>query len=279
MTVANRNRRRRRSRTGSLSAGVLGLLAGVLLVIHAAGTSGGPHHFQGASPPTTTTSERLLPLRVADPGGGAPWGMRLVRTRSGLLCAQVGRVEAGELGLLGIDGAFSDDARFHPLASQPFPEVTVPGTLGENAECVAPKETFSGIIDGLDRNAIANPEGEAGTLSDRREIGFGLLGPHAISVTYEHGRRSITRPVVNGVGAFLVIRAARLRRYLGSAGAAPGSDYSDDLQPAGPTGFLEAITYRYGRTVCRDDGTNVLARCHLADHPLGAERTPSQKGD
>ena len=61
-------------------------------------------------------------------------------------------------------------------------------------------------------------------------------------------------------------------------GAAPGSDYSNDLQPAGPTGFIVAITYRFGRTVCRDDGTNAVSRCHLPNYPLGNERTPSQNG-
>ena len=57
----------------------------------------------------------LLPLRAPDPAGGLPWGMRIVRTTRGYLCVQIGRVQDGMLGELGIDGAFHDDGRFHPL--------------------------------------------------------------------------------------------------------------------------------------------------------------------
>jgi len=185
----------------------------------------------------------------------------------------------GTLGQLGLDGAFDDDGRLHPLPQGEFSEVTVPGTIGDDADCVAPKETFSGTIDGLDRNAVDNPQHSTIPLGDRREIAYGLLGRHALAISYKDGKRTVTRPVLRGLGAFLVVRTARQRRYLGMTGAAPGGDYSDDLQPAGPTGFIGAIIYRYGKTVCRDDGTDAIARCHLADRPLGSERTPSQKGE
>jgi hypothetical protein len=204
--------------------------------------------------------------------------MRLVSANGGLLCAQVGRVSDGALGGLGVDGAFADDGRFHAFPQNSFPGGTVSGTVGDDSDCVAAKETFSGIIYGLDRNAIENPTGEGSRLSDRREIAYGLLGPHALTITYTEGASRITHPVVRGLGAFLVVRTARQARYLGTTGAAPGSDYSDDLQPAGPTGFIQAITYRFGHTVCRDDGNQTIARCHLANHPLGTERTPSQNG-
>src|SRR3954462_10190554 len=48
---------------------------------------------------------RLLDLRVPDPGGGAPWRMRTVRTTRGMGCAQIGRLVNGRLGALGQDGA------------------------------------------------------------------------------------------------------------------------------------------------------------------------------
>ena len=223
------------------------------------------------------TSVRLLALRVPDPRGGPPWGMRLVRTTRGLLCAQVGRVVDGELGQLGLDGAFADDGRFHALAPDDLPEVRAQGAAADD-DCVAPKETFAGEIDGLDRNAVANPQGDTIALSGRREISYGLLGRHALAVIYKSGTRTFTRPVMRGLGAYLVVLQAKRNRYLGSTGAAPGSDYADDLDPAGPTGALVAITYRYGRNVCRDDGNDAIARCHLPDRPLGPERTPSQSG-
>src|SRR5580700_9323981 len=34
----------------------------------------------------------LLPLRITDPAGGPPWGMRVIRTTRGLACIQAGRV-------------------------------------------------------------------------------------------------------------------------------------------------------------------------------------------
>ena len=58
---------------------------------------------------------QVLSLRAPDPGGGLPWGLRLVRTQDGLLCAQVGRVSDGVLGQVGVDGAFEDDRTFHAL--------------------------------------------------------------------------------------------------------------------------------------------------------------------
>src|SRR6202043_3471520 len=48
----------------------------------------------------------LLPMRVADPGGGPPWGMRVIQTTRGLVCLQGGRVVSGQLGGLGTAHAF-----------------------------------------------------------------------------------------------------------------------------------------------------------------------------
>jgi hypothetical protein len=254
----------------------------VLIAVAAAlvaGTSSNHGRSRPAAPTAPDPSARLLPVRAPDPDGDAPWGIDLVRTHSGLLCAQVGRVMDGALGQIGIDGALGNDGRIQPYAANEFSDVTVPGTVGDNADCVATKETFSGIIDGLDRNAVDNPQGPTAIpRSDRREIAYGLLGPHALSITYRDGSATITQPVLRGLGAYLVVRTASQARFLGTTGAAPGSDYSDDLDPAGPTGFILAITYRYGATVCRDDGNQPIARCHLANHPLGSQRTPSQAG-
>src|ERR1700742_7450 len=61
------------------------------------------------------TGDRLLPIRVADPDGGPPWGVRLIRTTRGDTCLQVGRVENGEIGALGIDGAWHNDHLFHQI--------------------------------------------------------------------------------------------------------------------------------------------------------------------
>jgi hypothetical protein len=59
---------------------------------------------------------RMLPIQVADPDGGPPWGLRLVKTTRGDTCIQVGRVEDGELGSLGIDYSWGNDHKFHPIS-------------------------------------------------------------------------------------------------------------------------------------------------------------------
>src|SRR4051794_38495930 len=68
----------------------------------------------GVGTPLLRTA-RLVDVRVADPGGGPPWAMRTVRTTRGLGCVQLGRLAGGRLGVLGQDGAFADDGRFHEL--------------------------------------------------------------------------------------------------------------------------------------------------------------------
>jgi hypothetical protein len=54
-------------------------------------------------------------VRAADPDGGPPWGVRVFRSTPGLACVQVGRVYKGKLGVLGQDGAFDNDGKFHEL--------------------------------------------------------------------------------------------------------------------------------------------------------------------
>jgi len=265
------------------------LLAVALLAVALALALTGAFDGGGSRPPSSRAasgraaapsvlSVRLLPLRVADPQGGPPWGMRLVSTTRGLLCAQVGRVAHGQLGELGVDGAFGEDGRFHPLAADQLPEVGGQG-IGADGDCLAPKETFAGEIDGLDRNALSNPVGAGLALSRRREISFGLLGPHALAISYRSGARTLSSRLLGGLGAYLIVAPASQSRYLGTSDAAPGSDYTDDLAPAGLTGALVSITSRYGGTVCtytRD--ASAISACRLATHPLGPERTPSRGG-
>lgn len=268
----------RLTRTGRfLAPAVLALGLLVLVAVLGGRSSRGARAPRTDSGALIARSTRLLPLRVPDPDGGPPWGVRLVSTTNGLLCAQVGRVVDGRLGQLGREGAFHDDGRFHPMAPDDLPEVRAPGTAGDG-QCVAHEETFAGEIDGLERNALENPLGDTAKLADRREISFGLLGPHALAITYRIAGETLTRPVLRGLGAYLLVTRSRPSRYLGSTGAAPGGDYADALEPAGPTGSLISITYRFGRTVCLDDDEDTVARCHLPGGPPGPEHTPSQGG-
>lgn len=70
--------------------------------------------FAGGLASITPGSTRIMRVRAADPDGGPPWGLRIFRTTDGLACQQFGRVQNGELGVIGRDGAFGDDGRFHP---------------------------------------------------------------------------------------------------------------------------------------------------------------------
>src|SRR5271157_4564520 len=87
---------------------------GVILTGSPVGTVRAPIANAGEGIPVAGGA-RLLPLRTADPAGGPPWGMRIIHTTRGLICVQIGRVYDGQLGQLGVDGAFHDDGRFHPL--------------------------------------------------------------------------------------------------------------------------------------------------------------------
>ena len=130
---------------------------------------------------------RLLPIRAADPAGGLPWGMRIVHTTRGLICVQIGLVYHGQLGQLGLDGAFGNDGRFHPLPADALPDVLRGSQAWSSGNCTAPGEIYAGDVVGLQLSAAANPPARAGGLADRREVSFGLLGPHAVSITYRSG--------------------------------------------------------------------------------------------
>jgi hypothetical protein len=222
----------------------------------------------GAADALVAASDRLLPLRIPDPQGGLPWGMRLVRTTSGLLCLQVGRVAGAQLVQLGIDGAFANDGHRHPVSADALPRLGVPETV-DNTECIASDQTFAAEVDGLDRNALSDPSGGAPARDDRRLISFGLLGPHALAISYPSAHGTVTRPVLRGLGAYLVVSDLRPGRLPQAIGVAPGSDNPDNTGPAGLTGVLTAITYRYGRRTCVDNGHGAIDKlCGLPDHPL-----------
>lgn len=53
-------------------------------------------------------SARIPRIRAPDPEGGAPWGVRILRTARGATCEQPGRVAAGRFGYLADDGRFRE---------------------------------------------------------------------------------------------------------------------------------------------------------------------------
>ncbi len=70
--------------------------------------------------PLEPSNIKVLGLRVADPAGGPPWGLRLAlsqpRARFGPragVAIQIGRIRDGQMGFIGRDGVFGDDQLFH----------------------------------------------------------------------------------------------------------------------------------------------------------------------
>ncbi len=264
-----RGRRRRRPiplrvRWGLLVPIAALLLAGGTIALAATGVI-----LTGAAVPVTApvgpsegvgvaVSSTLLPLRVQDPDGGPPWGLRIVETSRGLVCAQVGRVHDGQLGELGTDGAFADDGLFHPFPLEVVQTFaggsTEDGTEIHGGTCALAggAEWGSAVaaeLWGVDRNA-ASPGGHTGVPTpQKRNISYGVLGPHALSVTYREGSSVRSEPVVRGVGAYLIVQPGAGSDHEGS-GEAPGTQ-TPGYGP-GSDGALATITYEENGGTCEN---------------------------
>jgi len=250
-----------------LATGAIALAAtGVILTGSPVGTVRAPIATAGEGIPEPGGS-RLLPLRAADPAGGLPWGMRVVHTTRGLVCVQIGRVDGGQLGQLGVDGAFANDGRFHPLPADALPEVLGFGSGSLAGNCASPGDTYAAESNGLELSATTNLHSSPGALSDRRQISFGLLGVHAVSIDYREGSRTSTQAVLPGLGAYLIVqRLAGSTRS--SVSETDGRDEPGNYSmPAGPNGAVTAVTYRYGGRTCVDRGNLRMRSCGLSEVP------------
>jgi len=197
-------------------------------------------------------ASQLLPLRVPDPEGGLPWGMRIVHTTRGEICIQIGRVQNGQLGELGIDGAFDDDGRFHPMPADALPADEFHGHIfgqwvaNANTSCRLTGEASVDTDVGVERSAAANANPANSPLHDLRDVYSGILGPQAVSVSYRAGKRDLSIPVVPPIGAYLIVRRAAAGQKMGSGGASIGTE--GDLAPSPP---LTTITYRLDGRICQ----------------------------
>jgi len=94
---------RRLSRTGALTAAVLCFgvaaagAAGVVITRGDQIAEAPPGDFPADLRPLPDTAQ-LDPVRVPDPAGGLPWGVRLSTSETGQLCYAVGQVMDGEIG-------------------------------------------------------------------------------------------------------------------------------------------------------------------------------------
>jgi len=185
-------------------------------------------------------TDRVVDLSTPDPDGGPPWGLRIVSTTRELGCLQVGRLVDGRIGVLGRDGAFGDDGRFHPFSA---------GTVGN---ACSPLDARGRLVSNSTRPlvpAIASLDGEcwpravvrgvpeSSYCDDRslRNLHFGTLGPEAESITVG-GRRV---PLAGPEGAYLLVR--RPLPSDRSSGVGSGSPWPSN-------GPITAIHYRDGAT-------------------------------
>ncbi len=170
-----------------------------------------------------------LAISVPDPGGGLPWGMRVVRTTRGLLCPQIGRLLDGRLGVLGEDGEFDNDGLFHELpASALEPDTcltpsawSILSEVGVPAAGALQSPATSCLAPWLHARASSPPRCAA---RDERLVGFGVLGPNAVSVSYIAGGRLHTVATAGRLGAYLVVLPvpAKLARNVPALGGKGG---------------------------------------------------------
>jgi hypothetical protein len=171
-------------------------------------------------------SSRLLSLRAEDPQGGLPWGVALTLSGDGqVFCAQVGRVQGGRLGVIGRDGTFDDDGRFHPLSFDANQSGSCSG-VGPGGELrmeregpPIPASGFTGSFlsaAGGCREHVANPKATMSKQTrrklrnvpvckadSRRVVKYGFAGRDAVKVSYG-GQTLRTRRGESGAYLFVL---------------------------------------------------------------------------
>jgi hypothetical protein len=259
-----------------------------------------PRIFDGAPIPT---SARLLALSVPDPSGGLPWGLRTLATTRGLGCLQYGRLYGGELGVLGQDGAFGDDHRFHvlsPLDAVSGEDACGPldadghlflATQSQAMPASADPEACVAPVD-YERGARAPLRGiRLCPAVDERALFYGALGPDVESISYSlrtrretfeargrardftvtsyvyaQGGPTATEPTTGAQGAYLIVAHALPDAPSGTFG--PGAPNGSSTLPSGLFQPIREITYRDGY-VCHIGATQDLDNRGRPCSPLG----------
>jgi hypothetical protein len=246
------------------------------------GTTLGPetpasaHQREGVALPGTI---KLLHLSTPDPAGGPPWGLRVARTTRGLTCVSIGRVDYGTVGVLGQDGAFANDGRFHPLSPNYFEPLgcAVTDARGRGFVNVAMKELpASGLWgeSGADGGCSPAPSRPLRQITcpagDVREAFFGLLGPDARTITYnlpEGGTR--TTRLLGPDGAYLLVfREGSVPRNPDGSGSTGGPGLS--------AGEIVAVTYADGST-CRVPAQSLFESCPPVGFTAPRAKLPSTR--
>ena len=203
---------------------------------------------------------RLLPISTPDLAGGAPWGMRVLSTKRGEGCVQVGRLLEEKLGALGQDSAFHDDGLFHEFSVNTFgaertctlldgnDRLFLNATGGDipasawrgnypNKGCVpSTAGRYERFVEGDERKPYpVCPQ------TDERNLYYGLLGPDAKSITYKLDGVTHTQSTAGPEGAYLLVtKASPTQLFNFNAGG------TQDVVPV--DGPITELHYRDGAT-------------------------------
>jgi hypothetical protein len=247
-----------------------GMLAAVVLAAPAAALVG---LLQGSPVPSNVqygpangyalASGIEVPVSAADPRGGAPWAIRLTHTSQQEVCLQLGRLESGVVGELGINGASHNDGRFHrysPNFVNGPPYCAIPDGAGRPFVNI---QEWHVSVSGLSHygGCQTRQACPSGNLNDYRNVYYGLLGPDAVSVSYRKpdGTIATTRTAAPD-GAYLLVTADASPTY----GVTSAWDVDlDRLRAPYPPQPIVSVTYRDGHT-CRLDAA------HPGCRPVGA---------
>ncbi len=277
------------------------LLLGAALIVSATGVavaarvlvgvgSPAPREYPPLGREVLQAGTRVLSLRVPDPAGGPPWGMRLIFTAAapssaspharthghGVAhwgCVQVGRIVDGQLGVLGQDGAFHDDGLFHALPVQPEACGSVNGagklagmSGGSNIEVASAYQGLEGCVTQTARRqqAIALP-------SIRIEL----------AIAEAEGDRQRVRAAQEGLASYRRIAAQLYRRVGGKIYTEPTCSAGDlrhiAFGVAGPHVHSVTVTTLGRRQTMAvrpsDDGAYLIVqRGPWSPHPFSTPR-------
>lgn len=224
-----------RGRMVVLAAGATLALSGVALAASGVldtgeGVPATERPIAGLGPLPSTEATRLAALRTPDPDGGLPWGLVTFEPGpAGVTCMGVGRVQNGQIGVVGRDGAFGDDGRFHPLAPASdqgfscggrqadgsfFAEGDIP-PFPASGYTGAPGPPIGGCRERVDLDGpTVSPQTRRRlqgvpvcAASSLRLVKFGFAGPDARRATFEVGDQRRTqdlRPQDDGAYLFVL---------------------------------------------------------------------------
>ena len=222
----------------------------------------------------TDQGGRLLALRVPDPAGGPPWGLRIVDTTRGMQCLQAGRVVGDQLGLLGQDGISGDDGRFHPLPpatrSGWVTSCQLPDGNGRFFIAIDKLSYASGDADPRERAcrepSDRDPDKPRCAKAHARRIAFGLLGPEASKVTFADGS---TQVPTDGDGAYLHVSADGTEHGESVIGGGPAPDLSISA--------VKRIDYRDGTSCPKSGQVGCPPKGYAEPAPVPSSKTLRRK--